>query len=147
MAEGELGRSEIFEAIKRVVEEEPYAKGLGIRLVDIDVGWAETEMEVSGEKEDIFGMAHGGAVFSLVDEAFGAAANSHGTVVLALNVNITYVSPPFPGETLRATAVEVDRSETVSTCEIRVLGDGGQLIAAAQATGYRKKEMLPFLDV
>lgn len=96
-------------------------------------------MEVSGEKEDIFGMAHGGAVFSLVDEAFGAAANSHGTVVLALNVNITYVSPPFPGETLRATAVEVDRSETVSTCEIRVLGDGDRLIAAAQATGYRKK--------
>ncbi|HPE63300.1 MAG TPA: PaaI family thioesterase [Methanothrix sp.] len=147
MAEGELGRSEIFEAIRRGVEAEPYARALGIRLVDIDVGWAETEMEVSDEKEDIFGMAHGGAIFSLVDEAFGAAANSHGTVALALNVNITYVQPPSPGETLRATAVEVDRSETVSTCEIRVLGDGGQLIAAAQATGYRKKEMLPFLDV
>ena len=145
MAEGELGKGEIFEAIKRGVETEPYARSLGIRLVDIDVGWAVAEMKFSGEKEDIFGMAHGGAIFSLVDEAFGAAANSHGTVALALNVNITYVQSPSSGETLRAEAREVDRSETASTCEIRVLGEDDRLIATAQATGYRKKERFSFL--
>ncbi|HPJ30171.1 MAG TPA: hotdog fold thioesterase [Methanothrix sp.] len=146
MAEGGSGKAETFEAIKRRVEEEPYSRNLGIRLVDLGTGWAVTEMEVSDEEEDIFGKAHGGAIFSLVDEAFGAAANSSGTVAVALNVNITYVNPASPGETLRATAVEVDRSKTASTCEIRVLGEGGRLIAVAQATGYRKRERLPFLD-
>ncbi len=137
---------ETFEAIRRSVEREPYARNLGIRLVDLKRGWAVTEMEFSADMKNVFGMAHGGAIFSLIDEAFGAAANSWGTVALALNVNVTYVRPPSPGEILRAEAVEVDRSETASTCEIRVLGEDGQLIATAQATGYRKKEKLPFLD-
>ena len=137
---------EVFEAIRKRVAEEPYAKKLGLVLVEVDEGYALVEMKFTEDMENVFGMAHGGAIFSLIDEAFGAAANSHGTVALALNVNVTYIQPPSPGETLRAMAVEVDRSETASTCEIRVLGEDGQLIATAQATGYRKKEKLPFLD-
>jgi len=142
----EMRREETFEAIRRSVEEEPHSRNLGIRLVDLRPGWAVAEMEFSGEMESIFGTAHGGAIFSLIDEAFGAAANSHGTVAVALNVNVTYVSQPSPGETLRAVAVEVDRSERTSTCKIRVLGEDGRLIASTQATGCRKKERLPFLD-
>jgi acyl-CoA thioesterase len=141
-----MTEEETFGAIRRGVEREPHSRNLGIRLEELERGWAVTEMEFSGEMENIFGMAHGGAIFSLIDEAFGAAANSHGTVALALNVNVTYVGQPSPGETLRAEAKEVDRSETASTCEIRVLGEDGRLIATTQATGYRKKEKLPFLD-
>jgi acyl-CoA thioesterase len=150
MAEGEMvverTEEETFEAIRRCVEREPYARILGIRLVDLELGRAETEMVFSGEMKNIFGRAHGGAIFSLIDEAFGAAANSHGTVALALNVNVNYISPPSPGETLRATATEISRTKRISTCDIRVLGEDGRLIAAAQATAYRKKEKLPFLD-
>ena len=142
----EMTEEETFEAIRRGVEKEPHSRNLRIRLEELKRGWAVAEMEFSGDVENIFGTAHGGAIFSLIDEAFGAAANSHGTVALALNVNVTYVGQPYPGETLRAEAVEVDRSEIASTCEIRVLGEDGRLIATAQATGYRKKEKLLFLD-
>jgi len=137
---------ETFEAIRRSVEKEPHARNLGIRLEELGRGWAVAEMDLSPDMKNIFGTAHGGAIFSLVDEAFGAAANSHGTVALALNVNIVYILPPWPGETLRAMAMEIDRSERTSTCEIRVVGEDGRIIATAQATGYRKKERLPFLD-
>lgn len=146
MAKDEMTTEETFEAIRRSVEREPYARTLGIRLVNLDLGRAETEMEFSDHMDNLFGTAHGGAIFSLVDEAFGAAANSHGTVALALNVNLVYVLPPWPGETLRAVATEVDMSETASTCKIRVLGEDGRIIATAQATVYRKKERLPFLE-
>lgn len=60
------------------VEREPYSRILGIRLVELELGRAETEMEFSADMKNIFGMAHGGAIFSLIDEAFGAAANSYG---------------------------------------------------------------------
>ncbi len=142
-----MTEEETFEAIRRGVEKEPHSRNLGIRVEELGRGWAVAEMEFSGDMKNIFGTAHGGAIFSLIDEAFGAAANSHGTVALALSVNVTYVGQPFPAETLKAEAVEVDRSEIASTCEIRVLGEDGRLIATAQATGYRKKEKLPFLDV
>lgn len=146
MAEGELRKGETFEAIRNSVMREPYARILGIRLVDLDLGRAETEMEFSGDMKNVFGMAHGGAIFSLIDEAFGAAANSYGTVALALNVNVIYVRPPSPGETLRAMATEINRTKRISTYEIKVLGEDGRLIATSQATAYRKKEKLPFLD-
>jgi len=146
MAEGGMTSSETFEAIKRSVEREPYSQILGIRLADLDIGWAVTEMEFSGDIENLFEMAHGGAIFSLIDEAFGAAANSCGTVALALNVNVTYLHPPSPGETLRAEATEISRTKRISTYEIRVVGEDGELIATSQATAYRKKEELPFLE-
>lgn len=144
MTEEKMTTSEAFEAIRNSVEREPYARILGMRLVDLDLGRAVTEMEFSGDMKNVFGMAHGGAIFSLIDEAFGAAANSYGTVAVALNVNIVYIHPPSPGETLRAEATEINRLERISTYEIRVLGEDGELIATSQATAYRKKEKLPF---
>jgi acyl-CoA thioesterase len=146
MAEGELRKGGTFEAIRNSVEREPYSRILGIRLVDLDLGHAVTEMEFSGDMKNVFGMAHGGAIFSLIDEAFGAAANSYGTVAVALNVNIVYVRPPSPGETLRAEATEINRTKRIPTYEIRVLGEDGELIATSQATAYRKGYPLPFSD-
>jgi len=49
-------------------------------------------------------MIHGGAIFTLIDEAFEISCNSHGTVAVALNVNITYHRAPSPNSTLRAEA-------------------------------------------
>jgi acyl-CoA thioesterase len=146
MVEGSMTKGDVFDAIRNSVEREPHSRILGIRLVDLELGRAETDMEFSGDMKNVFGMAHGGAIFSLIDEAFGAAANSYGTVALALNVNVIYVRPPSPGETLRAMATEINRTKRISTYEIRVLGEDGQLIATSQATAYRKKEKLPFLD-
>ncbi len=131
-----------LDGIRERVAREPYSRILGIRLVDLGPGWAVTEMDCTEGMEDLLGMTHGGAIFSLVDEAFGAAGNSCGNVALALNVHITFVAPPFPGETLRAEAAEVGRTGRISNYEIRVKGEGDRLVAMAQGTAYRKKEKL-----
>ncbi len=136
---------EIFEAIGKRVAEEPYAKKMGLRLVKVDEGYALVEMKFTEEMENVFGMAHGGAIFSLIDEAFEVAANSHGTVSVALSMSITYVSSPKGGETLRAEGVEVSRSNRVATYSIQVKTKGGDLVAICQALVYRKREPLPFL--
>jgi acyl-CoA thioesterase len=136
---------ETFEAIRRRVEEEPYAKKMDLRLLEVDHGRALVEMKFTEEMENIFGMAHGGAIFSLIDEAFEVAANSYGTVSVALSMTVNYVSSPKKGETLRAEAREVNRSKRVGTYEIRVATEGGDLIAVCQALAYRKREPLPFL--
>jgi acyl-CoA thioesterase len=52
------------------VDAEPYAKLLQIRLKDVNEGYALCEMEYTAEMDNIYGMAHGGAIFSLIDEAF-----------------------------------------------------------------------------
>jgi acyl-CoA thioesterase len=136
---------EIFEAIRKRVEEEPYAKKMGLVLVEVDSGYSLVEMKFTEDMENVFGMAHGGAIFSLIDEAFEVASNSHGTVSVALSMSVTYVSSPKKGDTLFAEGREVSRSNRVATYSIQVKTDGGDLIAICQALVYRKRDPLPFL--
>ena len=136
---------EIFEAIRKRVEEEPYAKKMGLKLVEVDSGYSLVEMKFTEDMENVFGMAHGGAIFSLIDEAFEVASNSHGTVAVALSMSVTYVSSPKKGDTLFAEGREVSRSNRVATYSIQVKTDGGDLIAICQALVYRKRDPLPFL--
>jgi acyl-CoA thioesterase len=58
------------EVFFKKVAEEPFSKLLNIKLVDVREGYALCEMLYSGALDNIHGIAHGGAVFSLIDEAF-----------------------------------------------------------------------------
>ncbi|MBW1682876.1 MAG: hotdog fold thioesterase [Deltaproteobacteria bacterium] len=62
---------------------------LGMKLVSVSPGYALVEMVPGEEDTNIFGTVHGGVVFALLDEAFQVSCNSHGTVAVALNVNVT----------------------------------------------------------
>ncbi len=135
----------IRQAIQESVADEPYARQLGLRLIEIEEGHSVVEMTLNPEMENIFGMAHGGAIFSLIDEAFELAVNSYGTVAVALSMSITYTAPPRIGDTLRAEAVEVGRSRRTGTYSIQVTDCADTVIAVCQAVAYRKGDPLPFL--
>jgi acyl-CoA thioesterase len=135
----------VREAIFRKVEKEPFALKFGIRLLELDDGYSKVEMKFTPDMENFLGMAHGGALFALLDEAFEAASNSHGTVAVALNMNITYISPPAPGSTLIAEARECSRTQRTAVYHIKLFDDRNTLIASCEALVYRKGTPLPFL--
>jgi acyl-CoA thioesterase len=132
-------------AIFRQVEEEPFAQKFGLKLVDLDTGYSRVEMAFTPDMENIFGMAHGGALFALIDEAFETASNSHGTMAVALNLNISYLASPARGSKLTAEAKELNRTHKTALYDIRVTDDQRQLIASCQALVYRMGKPLPFL--
>jgi acyl-CoA thioesterase len=136
----------VLSAIKRQVEKEHYAQKLGLKLILLEPGHAIVEMTPSEGLENIFGMAHGGAIFSLIDEAFEVSCNAHGTVAVALNMTVTYHLPPGKNRTLRAESKEIHRSTKTGTYEIKVTDDEDRLIASCMALAYRKSERLPFLN-
>ncbi|WP_208598418.1 PaaI family thioesterase [Desulfatiglans anilini] len=140
-------RESIRSAMFARVREEGYADKLGLRLVDVEEGYAKVEMKPDTTNENIFGMVHGGAIFSLMDEAFQISCNSHGTVAVALSVSVVYHRPPEAGATLTAESREVHRSAKTGTYDIHVRDEKDRLIASCQALAYRKKDRLPFLPV
>ena len=137
----------VKQAILRQVEKEPFALKFGLKVVDLDEGYSRVEMNFTPDLENIFGMAHGGALFALIDEAFETASNSHGTMAVALNMNITYISSPTPGKKLMAEAKESSRTNRTALYDIRVLDDENHLIASCQALVYRTGKPLPFLSL
>lgn len=137
---------EVFEGISKRVKEEPFTQLLGMELKDIGPGHSVVEMTLRPEMENILGMAHGGAIFALIDEAFETASNSHGTVAVALNMNITYISSPPMGTLLRAEAREISLTRRTASYLINVTDAQNQLVATCQALVYRKDETLPFME-
>jgi len=132
------------EAFFNKVSQEPYSKLLSIKLVDVQEGYALCEMHYTDALDNIHGIAHGGAVFSLIDEAFEISSNSHGTVALALNMNMTYIKPALKNSLLRAESREVSRGRRTATYQITV-NDSEGLVATCQALVYRKDAEIGFL--
>jgi acyl-CoA thioesterase len=126
------------------VQEEPLARLLNIRLKDVDDGYALCEMEFTDAMENIYGSAHGGAIFSLIDEAFEISSNSHDNIAVALNMNITYMKPPKKNTTLTAESKEINRTRRTASYYITVQDDTN-LIAVCQALVYVKDDEIPFL--
>jgi len=135
----------VKEAILREVEKEPFAQKFGIKLLDLDEGYSKVGMKFTPDMENFLGSAHGGALFALMDEAFATASNSHGTVAVALNMNITYISSPPPESNLVAEAREFNRTQRTAVYDIKLFDDQNHLIASCQALVYRKGTPLPFL--
>lgn len=136
----------IRQAIIRQVEAEPFTKKFNLKLIDLQEGYAKVAMVFTEDMENIFGMAHGGALFALIDEAFEVASNSHGTMAVALNMNINYISSPAKGSYLTAEAMEINITKKTATYDIRITDDQRNLIVACQSLVYRKEKPLPFLE-
>ena len=95
-------------AIVEAVKQEPFAQALGMDLVELGDGHSMVSMIYDPEKmNNIYARAHGGAIYALIDEAFETAGQTDGTIAVALNVNVTYVSSPEPGQKLQAEAQRI----------------------------------------
>ena len=136
----------IKNAICTAVASEPFALALKMELIDLQLGYSHVEMDYDPETMDnIYQRTHGGAIFGLIDEAFETACQTHGTIAVALNVNVTYVASPPPKARLRAVAQEVSRTKKTASYDIKVTANGDQLIATCQALAYRTGKPLPWL--
>jgi acyl-CoA thioesterase len=136
----------IKKAIFKQAADEPFAKKFGLQLIDVQAGYAKVEMTFSSDLENMFGMAHGGALFALIDEAFEVASNSHGTMAVALNMNVNYLASPAKNSTLTAEAKELNKTNKTATYNITVTDNKNNLIASCQALVYRMEKPLPFLE-
>jgi acyl-CoA thioesterase len=136
----------VKEAIEKAVKREPFAQALKMDLVELADGYSVVHMIYEPEKmNNMYARAHGGALFALIDEAFEAAGQTDGTIVVALNVNVTYVSSPEPGQRLQAEAHRVSQTKKTASYDIKVTDQRGQVIALCQALAFRTGKPIPFL--
>jgi acyl-CoA thioesterase len=133
------------EGIQRAAAREPFARELGITLEHLDLGHSIVRMTYIPETMDnIYNKTHGGALFALIDEAFETAAQTHGTIAVALNVNVTYISTAQAGDELKAEAKEIVSTRKTATYDIKITTQTGKLIATCQALAYNTGKPVSF---
>ena len=125
--------------IKRFVDNDRFARHLGIEMPECFRGRAKARMEIKDHHLNSAGTVHGGAIFALADAVFSAASNSHGTLAMAINVGISFFKAVKNGA-LTAEANEVSLNHKLATYLVNVTDDDGNAIALFQGTVYRKKD-------
>jgi len=114
----------------------PYGRTLSFAVESVGAGSAIVSVPCSEPLHNLFGYAHGGAIFSIADTAIGLAhlaALAPEQTATTIEASISYMRPALSG-TLRATARTVKRGRTLSFYECDVTDENGRLMARVSAT-------------
>lgn len=124
-------------------EKDRFAAHAGIRLEDVSPGYARVSMAVESYHLNGMGMVHGGAIFTLADFAFAAAANAAGQATVSISASISFMHSSR-GKLLTAEAREVSASRRVVHYQMDVYDEEQVLLARMNGVGFRKEQRLPF---
>lgn len=127
--------------IKERFKDDRFAEYAGIELLEVSKGYSRARMRIEEHHLNGLGTIHGGAIFTLADLAFAAAANSHGNVAVAINANISYMKALSSG-IITAEAKEVSLNPKIATYTVHVTDEDGNIVAIFQGLAYRKKDMI-----
>jgi acyl-CoA thioesterase len=110
-----------------------FARLLNMMVTDASDGYARVEMDCTG-KMNPDAVAHGGAIFSLADQAFGIAANCTGVHRVAVSVHIQYLAPATGA--LVAVARRVTDNGRCDTYRV-VVTEGSRTVATFDGVAFR----------
>lgn len=130
-----------MDKIRKFFENDRFADLSNIEVVSISPGKATTQMEVEEMHLNGVGTVHGGALFTLADFTFALAANSHGTVTVAINANISFLKAVKEG-LLTAEAREISSGGRIASYTVDIYHEGRDLVAVFQGMAYRKREKI-----
>jgi acyl-CoA thioesterase len=130
---------EIKDRIRRI-NDAPFVQPMGIELISISSeGEVRVTMDAS-DKHNALGSAHGGAVFTVADQAFAIASNLGAELQVAMFASMTFIMPARG--MLEAVAKKVGDTKRTSVYEVKVFEDG-ELVAIFQGNGYKLAERVP----
>lgn len=134
LSEREKQASENIAKLRLGEEKEPIARFLDMRLVELTPGYAKVVMKLLPEHQNFNGLAFGGIIMAVADQAFAYASNSLAQPSLATQFNIHFLNGPGVGDELTAECWAVKSGRRVGISEMKVTNQEGKLIAKATGT-------------
>ena len=105
----------------------------GMRIDEIDEGFAVLSLTVEKKHTNGHGICHGGVTFALADSAFAFACNSRNQSTVAQHNTISYTAAVKLGDVLTATAKEISLIGWNGIYDVEVTNQEG--LAVAQFRG------------
>lgn len=110
-----------------------------IKMVDMDTDWALVELTIWPESKNPYGVVHGGALYTMADNAAGIAAHSDGGSYVTQFSSMHYLRNQIQG-TIRAEGRVRHRGRSTCLVEVSITGEGGRLMATGSFTFFRVDE-------
>ena len=93
------------------------------------------KLTIRPESKNPYGMVHGGAIYTLADNATGTAAHTDGRYYVTQTSALHFLRNQSEG-TVRATATVRHRGRSTVLTAVDITGDDGRLIATGEFTFF-----------
>jgi len=129
--------TDLNEFLSRAVQA-PFNKKLGIKIIKVQKGSVELELDTNPDLANGLGIVHGGVTASLCDSAMGFAAMTLGTLPVTVEMKLNFLLPGSIDKTLVAKGRIVKEGKALIIAEGEVYS-GGKLIAKSLGTYFTRK--------
>lgn len=124
------------EAMCRMIEENTYAKTVGLEMLELREGYAEGRIPVKEESKNPLGTMHGGCLYSLADIVSGTAATLRGNYVTTVSGEFSYLRPAVDTEYVTAKAREIRFGKNLAVYRVDLVDDAGTVLDIATFTFF-----------
>ena len=125
--------------VDRMMEKDLFSQWLAIERLEEREGYSRLKMTVRPEMCNGFEIAHGGISFAFADSALAFASNSRGRQAVSIETSISHIKPVRSGDTIIASAIEKNLSNSIGIYEVSVNKESGERVALFKGTVFRKE--------
>lgn len=129
-------KTELEVLCQQLLDANPYMVYNGVTLEHVDENSVGIYTDLKPEYTNIYGMAHGGLLATLLDCCAGLTVRLDGHRYVTLDMNICYFANVSEGR-LHTKSEVVKRGKTVSVFRTRVTSDSGKVLAEATVSFFR----------
>jgi len=106
-----------------------------IELESVESDRASFKLDIRPDSRNPYGMIHGGAIYTLADNATGAAAHTDGRFYVTQTSALHFLRNQSEG-VVRAEAHVRHRGKSTCLVAVDITGEGGKLIATGEFTFF-----------
>lgn len=112
-----------------------FSVSCGMKLSEIQTGYAKVELVIDEYSMNYMGSMHGGLLYTMADVAAGTAVVSSGRQCVTLGAHTEYIKPAFSGRVI-AEAKVISQGLTISRCEVIIHSEDGTVYAKSYITMF-----------
>ena len=113
----------------------PFVQLIGVEIVEVGPDRSLLRLELRPEMLNPHGLVHGGALFTLADNAAGCASSTDGRTYVTQGGDIHFLHTQASGAVL-AEALVKHRGRSTVLVEVTLTGEKGRLLATASFTYF-----------
>ena len=127
--------NDLEQMILERMEGNGFMKHNGIELEYAEPDHTVFKLDIRPESRNPYGVVHGGAIYTLADNATGCAAYTDGRYYVTLTSSLHFLRNQSEG-TVRASAYVRHRGHTTCLVSVDILGEHDKLIATGEFTFF-----------
>lgn len=126
----------IQEEMDQILNRNPFARYLGMKLLEVRLGFVRGSVPMKEEHCNVYGGMHGGCVFALADTIAGIAAATYGHMVTTLDSSFNYLEAIRDTKEVICEARVVRHGGRISVLSVEIFDDKGKLVCNGGFTYY-----------